>query len=97
METVPMGSTASGAGKPSLRCEWFAGGRRLGLGVLLAFTVKGIFTTVLMVAALLAASLEEGDVPLPHILIWLAVGIGGYAALGRAHRGGADEGHGPTR
>ena len=60
METAPTGSTLSDSGKPAPRSRRVAGGRRLGLGVLLAFTVKGIFTTAAMVMALAAAKMEEG-------------------------------------
>lgn len=89
-----MRSAASGPGKPLSHCGRLAGGRRLGLGVLLAFTVKGIFTTTLMVAALMAAGPEEGHDALlnVHVLVWLAVGIGGYAALRRTHGSGRDSG-----
>jgi hypothetical protein len=59
--------------------------------VLLAFTIKGIFTTGVMVMALLAAMLDEGNDVLLHVLVWLAVGIGGYAVLGGTHGAGAGE------
>ena len=74
-------------------------GRRLGLGVLLAFTVKGIFTTAVMLGAVAAASLEEGhDVLLPvHILVWLAVGIGAYAAFSGTNEAGSKEEPRPRR
>ncbi len=99
MESAPMKSAASGPGKPASHRGWFAGGRRLGLGVLLAFTVKGIFTTALMVVTLAAASLEEGhDALLPlYLVVWLAVGIGAYAVLGGANRASPSERSSSTR
>ncbi len=86
-----MRGAVTGTGKPTSRCGWLASGsHRLGLGVLLAFTVKGIFTTALIVSVLLAGSPEEDhDVWLNmHVLIWLAVGIGGYATLRKKHGAG---------
>ena len=47
-----MRTAAPGTGEATARCGGFAGARWLGLGVLLAFTVKGIFTTALMIGAL---------------------------------------------
>ena len=76
---------APGPVRPSPRWGWPGGGRRLGLGVLLAFTVKGLFTTALMVAALSASAADEDAYVLPHVLCWLmAVGIGGVATVRRA-------------
>ncbi len=99
MESAPVKSAASGFGKPAAHRGWLAGGRWLGLEVLLAFTVKGIFTTALMVVTLAAASLEEGhDVLLPlYLVVCLAVGIGVYAVFGGASRAGPSARSGPTR
>lgn len=91
METARTGSAVSDPGKPARCGTRVAGGNRLGLGVLLAFTVKGIFTTAAMCMALLAPKLEEGYDVLPYVLACVAVCIGGCAALGRTHRAGTSE------
>jgi hypothetical protein len=53
------GGVVSGSGIPGLCSRRIAGSRRLGLGVLLAFTVKGIFATAAIVVAMLAATRDD--------------------------------------
>jgi len=62
--------------------SWFARGRQLGVGVLIAFTIKGICTTAVILTAMFAA-MEDGDSDLfPHLLVWTVACIGGFCMLG---------------
>jgi hypothetical protein len=50
--------------------------------VLLAFTLKGICTTGLIISALFATT-EAGSVEMvPHLLAWTVACIGGFCLLG---------------
>jgi len=59
MEMARVSSAVSGFGESAACGKGSAGARRLGLGVLLAFTLKGIVTTAAMVMALLAVWPDE--------------------------------------
>jgi hypothetical protein len=62
--------------------NWSVRGRQLGLGVLIAFTVKGICTSTVIIAALFA-SMDEGSTEMfPHLLAWTIACIGGFCMLG---------------
>jgi hypothetical protein len=80
MRAVSMGDTQEGdCGKPA---HWLARCRQLGFGVLLAFTLKGICTTALIISALFAST-EDGSVDMvPHLLVWTVACIGGFCMLG---------------
>lgn len=80
MRAVSMGDTEEGErGKPA---HWLARCRQLGFGVLLAFTLKGICTTALIISALFAST-EDGSVDMvPHLLVWTVACIGGFCVLG---------------
>jgi hypothetical protein len=67
------------AAQPSRR---FARARQLGIGVLIAFTVKGICTTAMILAALFAAVDDNADEMFPHLLVWTVACIGGFCMLG---------------
>ena len=80
MRAVSMGDTQEGdCGKPA---HWLARCRQLGFGVLLAFTLKGICTTALIISTLFAST-EDGSVEMvPHLLVWTVACIGGFCMLG---------------
>ena len=61
---------------------WYGHGRQLGLGVLVAFTVKGVCTTAMIVFALFVAMDESGTEMFPHLLVWTGACIGGFCVLG---------------
>ena len=66
---------------------WFARGRRFGLGVLIAFTLKGICTTTIILTALFS-TLDDSVVEMaPHLLAWTLAAIGGFCLLGGWRRG----------
>lgn len=62
--------------------NWFARGRQLGIGVLIAFTVKGICTTAMILTALFATVDESATEMMPHVLLWTVACIGGFCMLG---------------
>ena len=70
------------AGLDAGRSNWSTRGRQLGVGVLIAFTVKGICTTAMIVAAIFAAADDGGLAMTPHVLLWTVACIGGFCMLG---------------
>lgn len=70
---------------------WSARGRRWGLGVLIAFTVKGVVTTTLILGTLFASVDDSSAAVLPHLLIWTVACIGGFCMLGGWRRNGRPE------
>ena len=62
--------------------SWSARGRQLGVGVLIAFTVKGICTTAVILTAMFAAMDDSGSDLFPHLLVWTVACIGGFCMLG---------------
>jgi hypothetical protein len=77
--THPVNESAAATTRPD---GWLARGRQLGFGVLLAFTIKGLCTTTLIVYTLLAGANDGGAAGvLPFLLVWLIVGVAGLALL----------------
>jgi hypothetical protein len=62
--------------------HWSARGRQLGIGVLIAFTIKGICTSAMIIAALFAAMDDSSADLFPHLLVWTMACIGGFCMLG---------------
>lgn len=62
--------------------RWSVRGRQLGLGVLIAFTLKGICTSTVIIAALFASMDESSTEMFPHLLAWTVACIGGFCMLG---------------
>jgi len=71
-----------GSGNRAQNGNWFARGRQLGIGVLIAFTVKGLCTTAMILTALFAAVDESATEMMPHVLLWTVACIGGFCMLG---------------
>lgn len=57
--------------------------KQLGVGVLIAFTVKGICSTGLILVTLASAATSAEAEMLAGVAVWLASGAGGLWALGR--------------
>jgi hypothetical protein len=93
MQPATAKNTRSVSGAAGASTAWAARGRRLGFGVLVAFTVKGLRTTALMLLALLAATASGGTEMLPHLLVWLIACTGGFALL----RGSGPQANGSER
>lgn len=82
------------AGDSARSGHWSARGRQFGVGVLIAFTLKGICTSAVIVTALFAVRDEGGADLFPHLLVWTVVCIGGFCMLGgwrHTRRRGAEE------
>jgi len=80
MDTCPTQDADAGHGAG--RRNWSTRSRQLGIGVLIAFTVKGICTTAMIVAAIFAAADDGGLAMTPHVLLWTVACIGGFCMLG---------------
>lgn len=49
---------------------------------MIAFTVKGICTTAMILTALFATVDESATEMMPHVLLWTVACIGGFCMLG---------------
>lgn len=66
--------------------SWGCHGQRLGLGVLLVFTAKGICTTV-AILFVLAGAADQSELELwPFVVVWSIAGMCGLRAIAKAAR-----------